>query len=185
MLIKEIGRIDPNVRNLIAFSCLAAACAIGSFTYPTTWFWFLPRTQNFWPGLMSGIVALLLLLPVIRGDFLHSHRLDVLTCVNLLLVFYLTSVFATMGIQGAGVASEMVQGPTFIITLLVVTMANLNVRRYGELGILALVVFGGWNIYATSDVMGFWGWLFLICSTVGIVCLIDLRKVIGRFSKAE
>jgi hypothetical protein len=185
VLINEIGRINPNLRNAIAFSCFAAACVIGSLTYPTTWFWFLPTTQNFLPGLMSGIVALLLLLPVIRGDFLHSHRLDVPTCANLLFVFYLTSVFATMGIQGAGAISQVAQGPTFIITLLVITMANLNVRRYGELGILALVVFGGWNVYATSTVMGFWGWLFLAFSTVGIICLIDIRKVIGRFRRAE
>lgn len=185
MLIQEIGRIDANYRNVIALACLAAACAIGSFNYPATWFWFLPTTQSFFPGLMSGIVALLLLLPVVRGDFLHSHKLDLLTLVNLLLVFYLTSVFATMGIQGSGAASKVAQGPTFIITLLVIAMANLNVRRYGELGILTLVVFGGWNIYATSNVMGFWGWLFLVSSTVGIVCLIDLRKVMSRFSRSE
>lgn len=185
MLIQEIGRIDPKHRNLIALACLAIACAIGSFTYPSTWFWFLPTTQSFFPGLMSGIVALLLLFPVIRGDFLHSHKLDALTVMNLLLVFYLTSVFATMGIQGAGAASVLAQGPTFIITLLVITMANLNVQRYGELGILTLVVFGGWNIYATSEVMGFWGWLFLASSTVGIISLIDLRKVVGRFVRTS
>lgn len=185
MIMHEIGRIGPTQRNLIALGCLAAACAIGSLTYSTYWFWFLPRTQNFFPGLMSGIVALLLLLPVIRGDFLHSHRLDVLTVLNLLLVFYLTSVFATMGIQGAGAVSWATQGPTFILTLLVIAMANLNVRRYGELGILALVVFGGWNIYTTSAVMGLWGWLFLATSTVGIICLVDLRKVAGRVTRTE
>lgn len=182
-MIQDIGRFDPTQRNLVALACLAAACAIGSLNYSTYWLWFLPKTQNFLPGLMSGIVAMLLLLPVIRGDFLHSHKLDFLTAVNLLLVFYLTSVFATMGIQGAGAVSWFTQGPTFILTLLLIFMANLNVHRYGELGILALVVFGGWNIYATSDVMGFWGWLFLVSSTVGIICLIDLRKVLRRFAQ--
>ncbi len=185
MLIQEIGRINSTHRNFIALACLAVACAIGSRTYPTKWFWFLSTTQSFLPGLMSGIVALLLLLPVIRGDFLHSHKLDLLTVVNLLLVFYLTSVFATMGIQGAGAISTVAQGPSLIITLLVIVMANLNVRRYGELGILVLVVFGGWNIYATSDAMKFWGWLFLASSTVGTICLIDLRKLATRFTRTS
>lgn len=185
MILQEIGRIDPNHRNLIALACLAGACAIGSLNYTTYWFWFLPRTQSFFPGLMSGIVALLLLLPVIRGDFLHSHKLDFFTVMNLLLVFYLTSVFATMGIKGAGAFGWVAQGPTFILTLVVVAMANLNVRRYGELGILALIVFGGWNIYVTSEVMGLRGWLFLVTSTVGIVCLIDLRKVLGRLRRVH
>lgn len=185
MLNHEIGRIDPIHRNLIALACLAGACAIGSLNYTTYWFWFLPRTQSFFPSLISGIVALLLLLPVIRGDFLHNHKLNFLTVMNLLLVFYLTSVFAMMGVKGAGAFSMATQGPTFILTLLVIAMANLNVRRYGELGILALVVFGGWNIYATSEVMGFWGWLFLATSTVGIVCLIDLRKVVRRLARTQ
>lgn len=184
LLIHSVGQIDPNHRNLIALACLAAACVIGSLNYSSYWLWFLPRTQSFLPGLMSGIVALLLLLPVIRGDFLHNHKLNFLTVMNLLLVFYLTSVFATMGIKGAGAFSMATQGPTFILTLLVIAMANLNVRRYGELGILALVIFGGWNVYTTSSIMGFWGWLFLASSTIGIVCLIDLRKVLGRLKRS-
>ena len=127
MLNHEIGRIDPIHRSLIALACLAGAFAIGSLNYTTYWFWFLPRTQNFFPSLISGIVALLLLLPVIRRDFLHIHKLNFLTVMNLLLVFYLTSVFAMMGIKGAEAFSMATQGPTFILTLLVIAMANLIV----------------------------------------------------------
>ncbi|MFD1508241.1 hypothetical protein [Lacimonas salitolerans] len=59
-------------------------------------------------------------------------------------------------------------------------MANLNVNRYGELGILALVVFGGANIFSTGKIMGLAGWVFLLASTIGIILMIDFGKVISR-----
>ena len=65
-MIHEVARFDPTKRNLLALACLSAACAIGSLNYSTYWLWFLPKTQSFLPGLMSGLVAVLLLLPVIR-----------------------------------------------------------------------------------------------------------------------
>ena len=182
-MLDEISQISPRNRNLFALACLALACAIGSLTYPSSWFWFFTKNHQFLPSLTSGIVALLLLAPIIRGDFLHSHKLDPVAAINLLLIFYLTSVFATMGLQGASWHSWLTSGPTFILTLLVIALANLNVQRYGELGILALVVFGGANLFSTGKVMGPSGWLFLLASTLGVICMIDVRKVVARFRR--
>ena len=184
-MLSQISQVSPARRNLFAFGCLAIACGLGSLTYPSSWFWLFTKNHQFLPSLTSGIVALLLLAPVVRGDFLHSHKLTPLAAINLLLIFYLTSVFATMGLQGASWHSFLTSGPTFILTLLVVAMANLNVQRYGELGILALVVFGGANLFSTGKVMGLNGWIFLLASTIGIICMIDLRKVVARFRRSS
>jgi hypothetical protein len=183
LLLRELSQFNPTHRNLFALGCLALACSLGSLTYPSIWFWFFTKNHQFLPNLTSGIVALLLLAPIVRGDFLHSHKLSPLASINLLLIFYLTSVFTTMGLQGASWHSWLTSGPTFILTLLVIVMANLNVQRYGELGILALVVFGGANLFSTGEVMGLNGWIFLLASTIGIICMIDLQKVVSRFRR--
>jgi len=179
-MLKEIRQLNPMHRNLFAFVCLIAACIIGSLTYPSYSFWFFPKSHQFLPSLTSGLIALLLLAPIIRGDFLHSHKLDTMSVINLVLIIYLTSVFTKMGLHGASWHAGLTSGPTFILTLLVIAMANLNVKRYGELGILALVVFGGANIFSTGKIMGLAGWVFLLASTIGIVLMIDFRKVISR-----
>lgn len=184
-MLNEISKISPGRRNLFALACLALACAIGSQTYPSSSLVFFTKNHKFLPNLTSGLIALLLLAPVVRGDFLHNHKLNALVALNLLLIFYLTSVFTTMGLQGASWHSFLTSGPTFILTLLVIAMANLNVQRYGELGILALVVFGGANLFSTGKVMGLNGWVFLVASTLGIICMIDLRKVVARFRRSS
>ncbi|MFD1510704.1 hypothetical protein, partial [Lacimonas salitolerans] len=82
-MLKEIRQLNPMHRNLFAFVCLIAACIIGSLTYPSYSFWFFPKSHQFLPSLTSGLIALLLLAPIIRGDFLHSHKLDTMSVINL------------------------------------------------------------------------------------------------------
>lgn len=122
------------------------------------------------------MIALFLVLPVIRGDFLYSHRIDPLTAINLLLIFYLTAAFATMGL---GANSLLMGAPTFILAAIVIALANINVSRYGELAVIALAVFGAMNLYSASGVMGFRGFLLILCSSLGVLFAVDVTKVVA------
>ena len=62
------------------------------------------------PDLMSGIIAAFMVLPLIRGELLHAKRLDRPTILSLVLLFYLLSMFAKMGLQGTSLAGIFTEG---------------------------------------------------------------------------
>ncbi|MGB5066015.1 MAG: hypothetical protein WBO29_01385 [Albidovulum sp.] len=116
---------------------------------------------------------MLLVLPVVRGDFLYRHRLDALTLLNLVLLFYLTASFVNIGLGGN---AALLKTPTTFFMLLVVLIANLNSRRYGELAVVALVFFGAVNLSTANDAMGFGGFILACCSALGVLFAVDIEK---------
>lgn len=181
---KGIGRVFDQIRALpdearawIATGSFAAAAALGSITYTHYSFWFIKRLTSFMPDLMSGIIAAFMVLPLIRGDLLHSKRLDRPTVLSLVLLFYLLSMFAKMGLQGTSLAGIFTESPTFILLLFIGLAANFNPHRYGEIALLAAIVIGGYNISTVSAVMGFNGWLFVILIAAGTLLTLDLSKL--------
>ncbi|WP_150103477.1 hypothetical protein [Thalassobium sp. R2A62] len=96
-MFEQIKGLKDDTRAWVATGNLAVAAAIGSVTYTHYSLWFIKRQTNFTPDLMSGIIAAFIVLPLIRGNFLHSKRLDPPTVLSLVLLFYLISMFAKMG----------------------------------------------------------------------------------------
>lgn len=169
-----LRRMNATSRNTLASVFLIIAGILASITYARSFLWLFSREVSFLPDLASALLALFLVLPVVRGDFLYTHRLDLHTAVNLFLIFYLTAAFATMGL---GEATLAFKGPTFVLAVIVVALANLNAARYGELAVIALAVFGGMNVFAASEAMGFNGFLLVISSAMGVLLAVDLQKV--------
>lgn len=161
-------------RNLLAFGFLVVACVIASLTYTISFLWLFTREVSYVPDLTSGLVSILLVLPVVRGDFLYRHRLDALTLSNLALLFYLTAAFVNIGLGGD---AALLKTPTTFFMLLVVLIANLNSRRYGELAVVALVFFGAVNLSAANEAMGFSGFILACCSALGVLFAVDIEKV--------
>lgn len=181
---KGIGRVFAQIRALpdearawIATGSFMAAATIGSITYTHYSFWFFKRHTSFMPDLMSGIIAAFVVLPLIRGELLHAKRLDRPTILSLVLLFYLLSMFAKMGLQGTSLAGIFTESPTFILLLFIGLAANFNPHRYGEIALLAAIVIGGYNISTVSAVMGFNGWLFVILIAAGTLLTLDLSKL--------
>lgn len=161
----------------MATGSLAIAAAIGSLTYTHYSFLIIKRQVSFTPDMMSAILAAFLVLPLIRGDLLHSKRLDSPTVLSLVLLFYLVSMFAKMGLQGTSLAGMLAESPTFILMLFVGLAANFNPHRYGEIALFAAIVIGGYNISTVSTVMGFTGWLFVILTAAGTLLTLNLSRL--------
>lgn len=173
-MIDGLRRMNSASRNALASIFLVIAAGLASITYTQSFWWLFSREVSFLPDLASGLVALFLLLPVVRGDFLYTHRLDLHTAANLVLIFYLTAAFATMGL---GEATLTFKGPTFVLAVIVIALANYNAARYGELAVIALAVFGGMNLFAASETMGVNGFFLALSSALGVLLAVDLRKV--------
>lgn len=171
----QLRRMRSVSRNTLATTFLVAACLIASRTYTSDFLWLFKREHSYLPDLVSGISAVLLVWPLIRGDFLYTHRLDAQTIINLALVFYLTAVFVTIGLGGDSI---LLKGPTFAFAAIVIILSNLNASRYGELAIIALAVFGGVNLLSASVVMGFWGFALSVCSALGVLFTVDVEKAL-------
>lgn len=176
-MIQAIQRIDPNQRSWASFFSLFVAALIGSYSYTSYTFWIIPSETSFIPNLAAGLVALFLVIPLVRGDFLATHRLDLVTSLNLLLLFFLTSIVTKMGLRGVGFTGWFFSSPTFVLAVAVIAAANLRAHKYGELAVLALFVLGGINVFKVSEVMGFWGWLFLVLFAIGALLTLDLSKL--------
>jgi len=173
--IKKLPSVD---RSFYAAVVLAAAAVIGSLSYEYYTLWFFSSQTNFTPTLASGILAALLLLPILRANLLYSDRLDPPTVLCLLLLFYLLSIVVKMGLEGASFASMFTKSPTFILMLFVAATANFNAQRYGELALLGAIVIGGYNIFTVSEVMGFRGWAFITLFAAGALLTLDLSKLV-------
>ena len=176
-MFEQIRALPDATRAWIATGSLAIAAAIGSFTYTHYSFWFIKRQTSFTPDMMSAILAAFLVLPLIRGDLLHSKRLDRPTVLSLVLLFYLISMFAKMGLQGTSLAGIFAESPTFILMLFIGLAANFNPHRYGEIALIAAIVIGGYNISTVSAVMGFHGWLFVMLIATGTLLTLNLSKL--------
>lgn len=176
----QIKRLPSDERSVYAAGVLAAASVIGSLNYTHYTFWVFQKQTSFVPDLASGILAFLLLLPLLRGNLLHSERLDPPTALCLLLLFYLFSIVVKMGLVGASFASMFTKSPTFLLILFVAITANFNAQRYGELALLGVIIIGGYNIFTVSEAMGFSGWAFITLFAVGALLTLDLSKLVGK-----
>ena len=105
-MLGHIRAMNGDRRNLLAFGFLVVACVLGRLTYTSQFLWLFTREVSYVPDLISGLVSILLVLPVVRGDFLFRHRLDGLALFNLALLFYLTAAFGNRGLGGNGALSS-------------------------------------------------------------------------------
>lgn len=176
-MIEQIRGLPDDLRAWVAVASLGTAAAIGSLNYTSYSFWFIPKQTSFIPDLMSGVLAVFLILPLVRGDLLHSKRLDLPTAISLGLLFYLLSMVAKMGLQGASWVGFFTESPTFILMLFIVVAANFNAHRYGEIALLAAIAIGGFNISTVSGVMGFNGWVFIVLLIAGSLLTLNLSKL--------
>jgi hypothetical protein len=177
-LLEHIRNLPHGQRAHIAAATLALAAVIGSLSYKYNVFWLFERPASFVPDLAAGLVAFFIVLPLLRGNLLHSERLDYVTGLCLLLLFYLVSIVVKMGLRGSNPIGILTESPTFMLVVLIVAAANFNAHRYGEIALLAVVPIGGFNIYSVSKVMGFWGWTFIVLFAIGAMLTLDLSKII-------
>ncbi|GLS86747.1 hypothetical protein GCM10010873_17210 [Cypionkella aquatica] len=126
------------------------------------------------PDLVSGIVALGLVRPILAADLQHNHSANLATWINFALLFYVTAVFANIGLGGN---TALLKTPSSILVMVVVGMANLNARRYGEIVVPILILFGAFNVTSASAAMGLSGFALITLSAVGAAFLIDMGRV--------
>lgn len=144
-----------------------------------------PKLVSFAPDMISAVLALLVVLPILRGRMMHSHRRDVLSVINLFLVFYILAIVSKMTIGGTGGhLSVLTETPTALFALVILLLSNWNVGRYGELAVIGLILLGGWNLVAASAVMGLWGFMFAVASAIGLALVVDFEMVLGRLRPA-
>ncbi|MES2668056.1 MAG: hypothetical protein V4712_18365 [Pseudomonadota bacterium] len=166
--------MKEGTRQLVAFFCLLGAATLGSLTYVTHYWLFFSQARSFIPDLVSGLIAVALLRPLLVGDFHHNHRANMATWVNFSLLFYVTAIFANIGLGGD---TSWFKTLSSILAVAVIGMANLNCQRYGELVVPILLLFGAINISYASSAMGVAGFALLILALVGTMLVIDMGKV--------
>jgi hypothetical protein len=182
-MLEAIRGMPEGRRLALAVACLGIAAAIGTMTFQRTGlFSFLsgPRAVSFAPDLISAVLAILVVLPILRGRMTRTHRNDALSLIGLALLFYLVAVISKMAIGGTGSGfARLTETPTALFALAVLLLANWNIGRYGSLAVMGLIILGGWNMVAASKVMGLWGFFFAIASVAGLALLLDFERVIG------
>lgn len=167
-------------RELAALICLSVATYIGCRTYPRTGIlnWIKGDTEmSFPPSLIAGVIALMLVIPIVRGDFLHNHKLDPLNLATLFLAFVVATILVRVGL---GQPKSLISVPTTYFAMAVLLLSNLNPKRYGELAIIGLVLCSTANLIAASNAMEGWGFALLITATVGSALVVDMKKIANR-----
>ncbi len=134
--------MKEGTRQLVAFLFLLGAATLGSLTYVIHYWYFFSQVRSFLPDLVSGLIAIALLRPLLVGDFHHNHRANLTTWVNLALLFYVTSIFANIGLGGD---TSWLKTLSSIVAIMVIGMANLNCHRHGQLVVPILLLFGAIN----------------------------------------
>lgn len=175
MNIKDIAHF----REKFAIASLGVAAVVGSFNYQTDGFfsWLTgPSFTNFRPDLLAGLVALLLVVPVVRGDFLHNHKVDLLNVVMLLLAFYVAAVLVRIGL---GDATSWRSVPATYFVAAVLFLINLNPKKYGEIAIVGLVMCATLNLIVANNTMNEWGFVLLVSATIGSALVVDLQKIMN------
>lgn len=143
-------------------------------TYKAQLLWFFSQEHSFLPDLVSGVIAAALIHPILAGDLHHSHGINIVTWINFGLLFYITAVFANIGLGGN---TSLLKTPSSILILLVILFANLDVKRYGALIVPILLVFGAINVSSASKAMGFSGFVLILTAIIGSAFLINLSRV--------
>lgn len=166
--------MKEGTRQLVAFLFLLGAATIGSLTYVIHYWYFFSQARSFLPDLVSGLIAIALLRPLLVGDFHHNHRANLATWVNFALLFYVTAIFANIGLGGD---TSWLKTLSSIVAIMVIGMANLNCHRHGQLVVPILLLFGAINISYASSAMGVSGFFLLILALVGTMLVIDMGKV--------
>ena len=179
-MLNSLNAMNGTRRNAIALACLLVASILASLNYPSSFLWVLPSTRDFRPDLISGIAAALLVLPVVRGDFLYTHRFTPLTVINLLLIFYLTACFAQIGLGGNTIT--ILKSPAMLVTFVVIALANFRPGKYGELAVIVLAVYAGVNILSANEAMEIWGFMLVATAFFGVLFAVDVRKVARTIS---
>ena len=180
-MIDQVRRMKTGTRELVALAFLLIAALVASQTYTSYFLWIIPRGVSYVPDLISALAAALLILPIVRGDFLYSKRLTGLTVLNLFLIFYLTSAYAQIGL-GGNKDFALLKGPSMIVTLIVIVLANLRPKKYGELAAIILAVFAAMNILDANQAMGLWGFVLVAATFFGVLFAMDVRKVLNTIT---
>jgi hypothetical protein len=164
----------------VGLASLIGACIVGSFTYRKNFLWFFETEVSFVPDLLSGIIATFAVLPLWRnGDLAPAFR-GLASIIAILPLFYLAAVLANIGLGGSGLA--IFKLPTVWLLMLILLLANLNIRKYAELAMIVLVFLASWNVITASQAMGFNGFLFVALSLAGVILIFDQDKLIGEFT---
>ncbi len=173
--------IPNKVRATASLVLLIVACLIISKTFVVERIILPDQVRTYTPGLVSGLVAILLTIPIIRADLLAVHKDGAFEIVMTLLIcvaiIYLTAALATMGLGGNG---GWLGRPVTFFVIFIIAISNLNPSRYGELAVLSLAALSAWNISEADDIMGFYGFLIWVFAAPGFVLALDIEKAIEQ-----
>ena len=180
--------LSDRTRRVLAIVFLSIAVVVGTWTYTDEGrrlFGLLgPRTANFSPDLGSGLIALALLFPLYTRGIMHWRGLSIYAVVIFVLTCWVLAI--TVSITLGGGTTLKLGGfrlPNGAYAALVATLCllYLGMRPVASLAAVAFFALAAFNL-ATANVMGIFGFFFLIATLLGILCQNDLHpgRLIGE-----
>ncbi|SFQ05294.1 hypothetical protein SAMN04488047_12923 [Tranquillimonas alkanivorans] len=174
-MIGQLRKVPAKARTLAAIASLACAAVLVSLTYESPILWIFTTRHSFVPGLVSGLVAVFLVRPVVRGAPVRAQARSAHRC----------SAHAGF-LPDRGFRSDRPREPKRAVEdaghalhsgcHCARQLPSEEIWRTGELAIVAVAIFGGVNLRIADTAMGFWGYLLVFLSFIGVLLTIDLNK---------
>ncbi|MDF0598017.1 hypothetical protein [Psychromarinibacter halotolerans] len=180
-LLNLFSGIPNKVRATASLALLIIACLIISKTFVVERVFLPDQLRSYTPGLVAGLVAILLTIPIARADLLAVHQDSIfemfMTLGICVAIVYLTAALATIGLGGNG---GWLGRPVSFFVIFIIIISNLNPSRYGELAVLSIGALSAWNISEADNIMGIYGFLIWVFAVPGFVLALDLEKAIEQ-----
>ena len=163
---------SDRTKKILSIIFLIAAFAISFRVYAGKYFFSSDITIK--PTMLSGIIAITMLLPLyVRGILVWRK-----TIYKLIVFVLLVSVFAS-------ISNIALQGESKITTMLItaaIALSWLGMRGVAGLGWILVFIAATYNLVTVSEAMGVFGFVFIASAFLGLIFHADLapERLIGE-----
>lgn len=158
--------LTSSTKKLLSIILLVVAVFLSLQTYYGTTFFIFTTEVRIAPDLMSGVIAICMLMPLYARGILVWRK----TIYKLIVFLLLLSVFASItkvATYKSGTFTGYLIGAAVILSWLGLR----SVAGFGWILVFAAAVF---NALSTSEAMGIYGFIFIVTAFLGLVFHADL-----------
>jgi len=165
-LVTSEEQFSGTTKKLLSLIFLSIAVFFSLKTYYGTTLFFFETKVRIAPDLISGVIAISMLLPLYARGILIWRK----TIYKLIVFLLLLSVFASMS-KVAIYQNSSVTGYLIAAAVMLSWLGLRSVAGFGWILIFAAAIL---NAFATSDAMGVYGFIFIVTAFLGLVFHADL-----------
>lgn len=147
------------------------AVASGVATYQTKG-WFFLKSVSYFPGLTAMMIAMALIMSFYLRRIL-PWPISVFSILSLVLNITVTAILVQVMLGKHAFSIFNLSMPTLIG--IAIAMTWLGMRPLAPLAWGLVLALGFWNLQTASDIMGNWGYLFMISAFLGILLQFDIN----------